>query len=755
MTLLEMSFYGSVLIVVVLIIRALFLNKLPKWTFTALWGLTILRLQLPFSIASAISVYSLIPDKSQDIAPTQETIQSASEYTISDLSPYSPEPGTLHTPPQSDKSISAKTIFFVVWCSGAVLSTLGFTALYIRAWRKFRTSFPEKSDYAQKWLSAHSLRRTVSIRRSDCVTSPLTYGLLRPVILLPDTTDISDNARLEYVLTHEWVHICRFDSLKKLLCVLALCLHWFNPLVWIMFFCFNRDLELACDEGVVLRLGADKKSDYAKTLIEMMAEQSGFITLFSHFGGFAAEERIKSIMNIKKSSFLAGVAACALVFGSAGVFATSAVAKENASNEQTAVLGGSASSVEWWTAEEYEAWIAEEKSELEALIGTGSGWYDGNGVFHTFTRESVDATISEYRKILKEIRNGALYSKDINGDVLFSGTADKVNYDDLIEDKQYFTADEFSEWITQQKEELRKLVEVGELTQAEADAAVQRYEELLNGIENGVLVEKRENPSDDWHFQSFPNSILTAETTATEDTVLEKGDALSPADEAALFAEFEAHGLTRRKSDNALIFNGKLVRWFVDGVDLDGEGAYATRYTYYNENGEVDIHTVWSRKDNGDGSYDPFGKLEAIVEYAEFDPKDFIAGNNVVSAVTFEGDTAQSDIVSASAVFEKGQTAVAQGDSTDSTATGKTFSEIFSEYQAFGITYNEAERNVYFNGKLVGMFADVSENGAFTFQSQSVGNRDTVDVRTVYENGRLISVREMTAREKNAGFVEE
>ena len=75
-----------------------------------------------------------------------------------------------------------------------------------------------------------------------------------------------------------------------------------------------------------------------------------------------------------------------------------------------------ASDVEWWTAEEYEKWIAEQKKELEALIGTGDGWYDGQGVFHEWTRESVDAAIAQYQDTLKSIKNGTLYSKDSGDD---------------------------------------------------------------------------------------------------------------------------------------------------------------------------------------------------------------------------------------------------------------------------------------------------------------------------------------------------
>lgn len=68
--------------------------------------------------------------------------------------------------------------------------------------------------------------------------------------------------------------------------------------------------------------------------------------------------------------------------------------------------------IDWWTASEYEDWIATQKTELEALIGTGDGWYDGQGVFHEWTQDSVNAQIAEYEKILDEIKSGTLYSKD-------------------------------------------------------------------------------------------------------------------------------------------------------------------------------------------------------------------------------------------------------------------------------------------------------------------------------------------------------
>ena len=91
------------------------------------------------------------------------------------------------------------------------------------------------------------------------ISSPLTYGILHPVILLPKKLDRNDQAALKYVLTHEYVHIRRFDAITKILFAAVLCIHWFNPLVWVMYVLANRDIELSCDAWVIRMMG-EKKS---------------------------------------------------------------------------------------------------------------------------------------------------------------------------------------------------------------------------------------------------------------------------------------------------------------------------------------------------------------------------------------------------------------------------------------------------------------------------------------------------------------
>ena len=135
--------------------------------------------------------------------------------------------------------------------------------------------------------------------------------------------------------------------------------------------------------------------------------------------------------------------------------------------------------VEWWTAEEYEKWIAEQKKEREALIGTGDGWYDGQGVFHEWTRESVDATIAEYQETLESIKNGVLYSKD-NGEgdtySMIPPSEDVVSEYGVDVTKENGESVHIGNYASDEElnQALNDAVDNGQITQADADAAHQQ-----------------------------------------------------------------------------------------------------------------------------------------------------------------------------------------------------------------------------------------------------------------------------------------
>ena len=313
------------------------------------------------------------------------------------------------------------------------------------------------------------------------ISSPLTFGVLRPVILVPKKTDWTDETALRYVLEHEFVHIQRFDVLSKLLLIAAVCVHRFNPLVWVMYVLANRDLELSCDETVLRRFGGDVRAAYARVLIRMEAARGGTAvetgtplqpdTDYTAAGissegrlWYYAGQPVAMIYDDNDSIYMDEEAAggCYLHVrrDSAGAisgvdvltkeqFRELADRRMNAASDTTyeestlmsyvdpadgrtyySFDGGKTfepltdaefearfptPDVVWWTYDEYKAWLDNEKVELQSLLGQTGGDY-------TWTQQKIDETIALYESILKDIQNGVLYSKTVDGsdDVMLS-----------------------------------------------------------------------------------------------------------------------------------------------------------------------------------------------------------------------------------------------------------------------------------------------------------------------------------------------
>lgn len=330
MNLVQMSVSAGIMIIAIIIIRALAINYLPKKTFLVLWVLALLRLLVPLSIPSPFSVYSLL-HRTQ--APQQIV-----ELPATDFSPFifSPDGGNALVDAPTTVSLSPWT---TIWLIGAALCALYFILSYYRFHYQFLGSLPVTNNFVLKWLTEHQLKRCLEIRQSSQLNTPLTYGILRPVILMPKQTDWTEQKKICYILQHEYVHVCRFDVATKILLTVALCIHWYNPLVWMMYVLANRDLELSCDEAVVRSFGETTKSAYALTLIHMEAQKSGFIPFTNSFSKNATEERIEAIMKMKKTTIVSFVTASFLVVGIATAFATSALADTHPIS-QTATSAG-------------------------------------------------------------------------------------------------------------------------------------------------------------------------------------------------------------------------------------------------------------------------------------------------------------------------------------------------------------------------------------------------------------------------------
>lgn len=552
MSFLQMSLHGAVMIAVITILRALTLNQVPKKTFLMLWALALVRLLVPFSLPSRLSVYTLLARQ----AP------AVSDATAVSPPPVLPAAPVTVTPQFTAPSASTVSPWAVVWLVGIEVCALTFAVLYVRCYREFQTSLPVEHDYARRWLAAHPLRRKLVIRQSDRVSSPLTFGVLRPVILMPKSTDWSDEGTLRFVLEHEFVHVQRFDALSKLALIAAVCVHWFDPLVWVMYVLANRDLELSCDETVVHRFGG-AQADYARTLIRMMETRSGVAPLCNGFSKNAIEERITAIMKAKKTTIISFVLAAVLITGTAAAFATSAQAEEDNGGTYTndaaagdiylAIKRGSdgkvtelapitkkqftelvdrhlndveievgesslmsyvdptdgktyysfddgktfepmtdeefearfpTPNVEWWTYDEYKAWLDNEKVQLQSLLGETDTI---GGQKFTWTQEEIDKTIAMYEETLSDIKNGIMYSKSVDGDDqlimsynpadISTSTDEKGLYIKLDNGKEYtfgpYETDEAL--LAAVKPFCEKQVRLGNMTQSEADEIIARH----------------------------------------------------------------------------------------------------------------------------------------------------------------------------------------------------------------------------------------------------------------------------------------
>lgn len=322
MSLLQMSISAAIMILAVIVIRALAINCLPKKTFIALWGIVMLRLLVPFSFPSPLSAYSLVKNY---IPSTQGTVElgNANHPPV----PFVGLP-TVGDVVQGQTAVSISP-YTIIWVIGLIVCALFFTVSYIKYRREFQESLPIKNDFLTQWIGEHKLSRPIEIRQSSRISAPLTYGVFKPIILMPKNTKWEDTKQIEYILAHEFVHVRRFDAATKLLLTAALCIHWFNPLVWAMYILSNRDIELSCDETVVRSFGDTKKSAYARTLISMEEKKNSLTPLCNNFSKNAIEERITAIMKMKKTSVIAVFVAIVLVVGVTTAFATSAASSPN------------------------------------------------------------------------------------------------------------------------------------------------------------------------------------------------------------------------------------------------------------------------------------------------------------------------------------------------------------------------------------------------------------------------------------------
>lgn len=341
MDILRMSLSASALIILVALLRSVAIHRLPRLLFLVLWGIVLARLLVPVSL----------PILPQLPAPVEFHDSGYDANTGSAVVFPGPGPTSGHTVEQNGKLKADSTALTdsdwrpkpeqltAFWLAGAVLLLMAVMVICYRSLRELRTALPLRGDHPviEAWLEKHPLRRKLSILTYDRIDTPLTYGIWRPKIILPKSLDTGNESAMEYILTHEYMHIRHFDAIWKMAAVAALCLHWFNPLVWLMYFYLNREIEMVCDARVINHLGAKHKADYALCLLSVAEQKGRYTPLYQGFSKNATRERIVSIMKLKKVTIVTAAISLILVLGAVSAFAEQSSGEESSISSESAV----------------------------------------------------------------------------------------------------------------------------------------------------------------------------------------------------------------------------------------------------------------------------------------------------------------------------------------------------------------------------------------------------------------------------------
>lgn len=299
---LNMSIAAGWLILAVIALRLL-LRRAPKRFRLLLWAVVGLRLALPWSIESALSLIPSAQTLPEGImlerAPVLDTGISALNGAINPgfTAAFTPELGASANPLQVLLPIAA-----ALWMLGAAAMLLWALVSWLRLRKRVR----------------EAVRLEENVYECE-IASPFVLGLFRPRIYLPFSLE---NGERELVLAHERAHITAGDHIIKPLGWLLLAAHWYNPLVWLAYALFCRDIELACDERVVRGLSLSDRADYSQALLDLSRPRGGVRACPLAFGESSVKGRVKSVLSYKKPAFWLVLLAVVVCVGAAVCFLT-------------------------------------------------------------------------------------------------------------------------------------------------------------------------------------------------------------------------------------------------------------------------------------------------------------------------------------------------------------------------------------------------------------------------------------------------
>ena len=376
-TVLNLSLSAGWLVLAIVILRRI-LRRAPRWIFPLFWGLVGLRLLLPFSIESALSLLptaetvspSIVYESAPSIHSGLSSVNSAVNPVLSEA--LAPDPSASVNPAQV-----LAFVLTLVWLAGAVLMLCYLAVSWLRVSLRLRTA----------------VRLQDQIYQSEWARTPFLFGVIRPRIILPFSIGREEAA---FVIAHEQAHLKRHDHWVKPFAFLLLSVYWFHPLLWLAWFLLCRDIELACDERVIRDMSREERAGYSQALLACSTQGRGKLVCPLAFGEAGVRERVKAVLSYRKPAVW--VVALAIVFGigAAVCFLT------NPQTRETMVWAQNLSASDVQRIElvvmpqeqdkQYRIFAGDEMQQVVALINESRGRYvadpeslDGGSILFTVT----------------------------------------------------------------------------------------------------------------------------------------------------------------------------------------------------------------------------------------------------------------------------------------------------------------------------------------------------------------------------------
>jgi len=299
----------------VMMIRLIARRSLPHSFTIILWGLVFFAFMSPFVLPVFVSVQRFAPEDMEYVSETIVYVLAIEQAVAS---------GAMASAGSASRGINGE-LLNVIWLGGVVALACFFLALRIRMGKYFSCAVPVNTNafgdtgIYNNFMS--DIKRPVAIFMSNRVQTPITYGVLKPKIILPTGFFHANEQLTEHALHHEAQHIRHMDSLFNTLWLALVCVHWFNPLAWLCWALLKKDMEFRCDAAVVKRLGYSGKAGYARSLLELTPVIGNpRPTLAMALSSSNVKTRIVHIMSLRKPTFFSRFIAVVLVIAMLPVF---------------------------------------------------------------------------------------------------------------------------------------------------------------------------------------------------------------------------------------------------------------------------------------------------------------------------------------------------------------------------------------------------------------------------------------------------